>query len=159
MKKRERRNWKSKEKWGLTLIADVSYWVVQFLSIGSIEWLGLKKLHTVQYPRYCTGCESTSKSYFSWRVDFECWTCGLVLSGVKGDSPISLATTGRANTYLDMAKQTGWFRSGQSGCGLNKLQVKMSHFKQVKNGFRSIELWVGSGWVRLTCIFHMNFFL
>ena len=51
VKKRERRNWKSREKWGLTRIANVSNWAVQFLSIRSIEWLGLKQLHTVQYPR------------------------------------------------------------------------------------------------------------
>ena len=37
-------------------------------------------------------------------------------------------------------------------------ESKIGHFKQVKKGFRSIGLWVGLGQVRLTRIFHMNFF-
>ena len=49
---------KEQRKRRVTQIADVCDWAVQFLSIRSIEWLGLKQLHTVQYPRNCTGCES-----------------------------------------------------------------------------------------------------
>ena len=62
VKKRERRNWKSKEK-RVTRIADASDWAVQFLSIRSVEWLGLKQLHTLQFPRYYKGCESLFKSF------------------------------------------------------------------------------------------------
>ena len=71
MKKRERRNWVEKKR--VTRLADVSDWVIQFLSIRSIEWLGLKKLHTVQYPRYCTGCESaaTSPLASTWMMIFQ----------------------------------------------------------------------------------------
>ena len=59
-KREEEREEKLKEqrKRRVTRIADVCDWAVQFLSIRSIEWLGLKQLHTVQYPRNCTGCES-----------------------------------------------------------------------------------------------------
>ena len=51
----------------------MSDWAVQFLSIRSIEWLGLKKLHTVQYPRYCTGCESATTSPLAptWMMIFQ----------------------------------------------------------------------------------------
>ena len=60
-----------------------------------------------------------------------------------------------------MAKWAGrvGFGLDQSGCGSNESQVKMGHFKQVENGFGSIRLWVRSGWVGLTCIFRMNFFI
>ena len=45
-------------------------------------------------------------------------------------------------------------KSGRVRVGSNGSQVKMGHFKRVKNGFRSNLLQV-----RLTCIFHMNFFI
>ena len=59
---------------------------------------------------------------------------------------------------LNMAKRAGrvGFGSGQSGCGSNGSWVKTSHFKQVKNGFGSIGLRVGSG--RVDPYFHMIFF-
>ena len=42
--------------------------------------------------------------------------------------------------------------------GSNGSRVKTGHFKWVKNRFGSIRLQVRSGWVGLTCIFHMNLF-
>ena len=57
----ERQREKSKER-GVTWIANLSLLGVNFLCIGLNERLGLKLLHTVQYPRYCTGCESTEES-------------------------------------------------------------------------------------------------
>ena len=57
---------------------------------------------------------------------------------------------------LDMVKRASWveFGSSQSGYGSNRLLVKIGHFKQVKNGFGSIGLRVGSGWP----IFSNDFF-
>ena len=49
----------------------------------------------------------------------------------------------------------GWVNrvAGQTGH-----MSKTGHLKRVEIGFRSIELQVGSGRVRFTRIFHMNFF-
>ena len=49
----------------------------------------------------------------------------------------------------------GWVNwvTGQTGH-----MLKTGHLKRVEIGFRSIELQVGSGRVRFTRIFHMNFF-
>ena len=54
----------------------------------------------------------------------------------------------------------GQVGSGRIGFGLDQLSCgsKTGHFKLVKNGFGLIRLRVGSDWVGLTCIFHMNFF-
>ena len=48
---------------------------------------------------------------------------------------------------VDMAKGAGWIGSSQSSCGLKELRVKTGHFKWFKKEFRSIGLWVGSGWL------------
>ena len=50
----------------------------------------------------------------------------------------------------------GWAGLGQLGYESNGLQVKTSHFKRIKNGFRSIGLWVRSG--RVDPYFSHKFF-
>ena len=59
-----------------------------------------------------------------------------------------------------MAKQAGRVGLGRVNriAGQTGHMLKTGHLKRVEIGFRSIELQVGSGRVRFTCIFHMNFF-
>ena len=61
----ERQREKSKER-GVTRIVDLSLLGVNFLCIGLNKRLGLKLLHTMQYPRYCTGCESVVPLSHTW---------------------------------------------------------------------------------------------
>ena len=64
-----------------------------------------------------------------------------------------------AEFHVDMTKRAGRVGSGQSGCGSNGSLVKTGHFKKVKNGFKSIVLWVRSGWpVFFTWIFFLIFY-
>ena len=61
-----------------------------------------------------------------------------------------------------MAKRAGRVGSGSGRVnwvtGQTGHESKTGHFKRVENGFGSIGLRVGSGWVGLTRIFYMKFF-
>ena len=50
-------------------IDELSLLCVNFLCAGLNKQLGLKLLHAVQYPRYCTGCESQTHHHI-FRVTF-----------------------------------------------------------------------------------------
>ena len=59
-----------------------------------------------------------------------------------------------------MAKQAGRVGLGRVNqiAGQTGHMSKTGHLKRVEIEFRSIGLLVGLGWVKLTRIFHMNFF-
>ena len=62
LKERERKRSEVGEKWRKKIMRHGSMTWQPFTTIGLNQWLILEPLHPVQYPSYCTGCESGSSA-------------------------------------------------------------------------------------------------